>query len=227
MQVFKVSGNEYAGGYIYTNEKEMNAGKYAFVLEPKEGGNPNIVANPSKAFITVNRASTNLEWNKETPIVVEVGEKIDLGINYQANMFCDFQTEYNSEIIELSADSKKSMEPHWYAKGLKEGETTLYFGIKCRKNDKGFYDFKDSKILSKRIMVVASTGIDGIKTDKMSVSGSQGRITISGKADEEICRVYTTDGVLWTETKQPVVENVPGGIYVVKIGAKSFKVTVR
>ncbi len=227
LQMFKVSGNEYAGGYINTNETEMNAGKYAYVLEPKEGGNPNIVANPSKAFITVNRASTNLEWDKGTPIVVEVGEKIDLGINYQANMFCDISTEYNSEIIELSSDSKKSMQPHWYAKGLKEGETTLYFGIKCRKNDKGFYDFKDSKILSKRIMVVASTGIDGIKTDKMSVSGAQGRITVSGKADEEICRVYTTDGVLWTETKQPVVENVPGGIYVVKVGAKSFKVTVR
>ncbi len=47
-----------------------------------------------------------------------------------ANMFCDFQAEYDSEIIELSADSKKSMESHWYAKGLKEGETTLYSGIK-------------------------------------------------------------------------------------------------
>ena len=135
--VATISGGDYAGNYVNTNvDRPMWAGKYIFNLTPK-GTNPNVVANPSRAYLTVNRASNNLEWHADSPISVKVGEKVDLGINYQADLWCTFNTDYNEELIKLSSEGETGNAPHWFATGLKEGETTLYFGIECKKNDIG------------------------------------------------------------------------------------------
>ena len=136
-----IVGGDYAGNYVNTNiDRPMWAGKYIFNLTSK-GTNPNVIASPSRAYLTVNRASNNLEWDTEAPILLKVGEKVDLGIFYQADIWCTFNTDYDEELIELSSEGATSNNPHWFATGLKEGETTLYFGIECRKNDMGFYDF--------------------------------------------------------------------------------------
>lgn len=226
--VATISGGDYAGKYVNTNlDRPMWAGKYIFNLTSK-GTNPNVVANPSRAYLTVNRASNNLEWNADSPIYVKVGEKVDLGITYQADLWCTFNTDYNEELIKLSSKVGPGNTPHWYATGLKEGETTLYFGIECRKNDMGFYDFTDSRTLSKRIIVESSSGINGVadENSSLSVAVIGGRIQILNKSSKEVVRVFSTQSLLLIETMESEICNLTPGLYIVTIGNKSFKVKI-
>ena len=199
--VATISGGDYAGNYVNTNtDRPMYAGKYIFNLTSK-GTNPNVVANPSRAYVTVNRASTNLEWDTDSPIVVGVGQKVDLGISYKADLWCTFNTEFNEELFILSSEGETSNDPHWYATGLKEGETALYFSIECKKNDMGFYDFSDSRTVSKRIKVVSGLGaIDSIADD--SNSG--------------LYYVYNLQGMLLLKTDdKDRIKELPAGLYIV------------
>ena len=227
--VSTISGGDYAGNYVNTNvDRTMWAGKYIFNLISK-GTNPNVVANPARAYLTVNRASNNLEWNKDATITVKVGEKVDLGITYQADLWCTFNTDYDEELIELSSEGKSGNNPHWFATGLKEGQTTLYFGIECKKNDMGFYDFTDSRTLYKRIVVEPSAGINGVVSDEnaTSIITKEGSIHILNKSPEAIARVYTIQGNMIAETTDNVVSNLQSGLYILTVGPKSFKVSVR
>lgn len=199
--VATISGGDYAGNYVNTNaDRPMYAGKYIFNLTSK-GTNPNVVANPSRAYVTVNRANTNLEWDINSPIVVGIGEKIDLGISYQADLWCSFNTDFNDELFNLSSEGETSNNPHWYATGLKEGESTMYFSIECKKNDMGFYDFSDSQTVSKRIKVVAGlAAIDSIAED--SESGP--------------LYVYNLQGMLLLKTDdKDRIKELPAGLYIV------------
>lgn len=226
--VATINGGGYAGNYVSTNlDRPMWAGKYIFNLTSK-GTNPNVVANPSRAYLTVNRTSNNLEWNADSPITVNVGEKVDLGITYQADLWCTFNTYYNEELIEISSEGETGNNPHWFATGLKEGETTLYFEIKCRKNDMGFYDFTDSRTLSKRIIVEPTNGINGVvgEHSSLSVAVNEGRIDILNKGSKEVVRVFSTQGLLIIETMDNEICNLATGLYIVTIGNKSFKVKI-
>lgn len=226
--VATINGGDYAGNYLNTNlDRPMWAGKYIFNLTSK-GTNPNVVANPSRAYLTVNRTSNNLEWNADSPITVNIGEKVDLGITYQADLWCTFNTDYNEELIEISSEGEVSNNPHWFATGLKEGETTLYFGIECSKNEMGFYDFTDSRTLSKRIVVEPSAGINEVvgEHSSLSVVVNEGRIHILNKGSKEVVRVFSTQGLLIIETKDNEICNLATGLYIVTIGNKSFKVRI-
>lgn len=226
--VATISGGDYAGNYVNTNiDRTMWAGKYIFNLTSK-GTNPNVVANPSHAYLTVNRASNNLEWNADSPITVKVGEKVDLGISYQADLWCTFSITYNKELIELSSEGETGNNPHWFATGLKEGETTLYFGIECRENDMGFYNFADSVILQRKIKVEASAGLEGIvrDSDSISIMAQNGDILVLNKDDDSIVRVFTLQGVLMRETKDSTITGLNDGLYIITVDNHSFKVGI-
>lgn len=199
--VISISGGDYAGKYVNTNsERQMYAGKYIFNLKPK-GTNPNVVANPSRAYVTVNRGTTNLEWDVESPITVGIGEKVDLGISYQADLWCEFNTSYNEDFLTLSSAGECSNDPHWYATGLKEGETTLSFGITCNKNDMGFYDFSNPYPVTKRIKVIEKEGA----INDVGVDPEIGTYV-----------VYNLQGICVLKTEElAMVEQLPAGIYIV------------
>ncbi len=227
--VATISSGDYAGRYVNTNvDRPMWAGKYIFNLTSK-GTNPNVTANPSRAYLTVNRTSNNLEWDAESPISVKVGEKVDLGITYKADLWCTFNTDYDEELISITSEGETRNNPHWYATGLKEGETTLYFSIECKKNDMGFYDFTDSGTLSKRIKVEASSGIEDVMSDENSTSviARDGSIYILHKDADSVVRVFSIQGTLIAETTGDVVNNLSTGLYIVAVGTKSFKVSLR
>ena len=224
--VLTISGGEYAGNYVNTNiDRPMYAGKYIFKLTPKRD-NLNVVANPSQAYLTVNKTSNNLEWDADSPISVKVGEKIDLGITYRADQWCSFITDYDKELVELSSYDENGMTPQWYATGLKEGETYMSFGIICDKNDMGFYNFSDSQTESKWIKVEPSSGIEGVETDngKISVRTKNGTIFIYNKPENSIVRVFNLQGSLIKETEDSEVKNLAKGMYVITVEDKSFKV---
>ena len=157
-----------------------------------------------------------------------MGEKIDIGISYQADLWCVFNIDYDSELIELSSEGTTGNDPHWFATGLQEGETTLYFGIECKKNDMGFYDFTDSRTLSKRIIVEPSSGISEVVNESslvyVSVSGST--VYVHNKEASELVKVYSIQGSIVTETTENEVHNLANGLYIVSIGGKSFKIKI-
>lgn len=224
--VLTISGGEYAGNYVNTNiDRPMYAGKYIFKLTPKRE-NLNVVANPSQAYLTVNKTSNNLDWDADSPISVKVGEKVDLGITYRADQWCDFVTDYDNELIELSSYDENGMTPHWYATGLKEGETYMSFRITCDKNDMGFYNFSDSQTESKWIKVEPSSGIEGVETDNgnISVRTKNGTIFIYNKPENSIVRVFNLQGSMIKETEDAEVKNLAKGMYVITVEDISFKV---
>lgn len=227
--VATITSGSYAGNYVNTNyDRPMWAGKYIFNLKSK-GTNPNVEANPSRAYLTVNRASTNLEWDADSPISLKVGDKVDLGISYQADLWCKFNTSYDDQLIELTSEGETSNDPHWYATGLQEGETTLYFDIECQKNDMGFYDFSASRRLSKQIVVSPSSAIDDLSADyaNVSVTASNGRIVISNMTGDAIAKVYNMQGALVTETAERVIDSLSPDLYIVSVGGKTFKVMLK
>lgn len=227
--VTTITSGEYAGKYVNTNsDRMMNAGKYIFNLKSK-GTNPNVTANPAKAYVTVNRASTNLEWDNDSPITVEVGDKIDLGITYQADLWCSFNTDYDEDVIELTSEGATGNNPHWYATGLKEGETTLYFNITCRKNDMGFYDFSDSRTVSKRIKVEAkSSGIEDVDDDNANIRVSVVNhiVIIENKPTNAKVAVYNLQGTLVRETIDSTIDNLSNGIYILNVNGRTFKIAL-
>lgn len=223
-----IGGGEYAGNYVNTNvDRPMWAGKYIFNLTSK-GTNPNVEANPSRAYLTVNRTSNNLEWNTSSPIKVKVGEEVDLGISYQADLWCKFNTDYDENIISLSSKGETSNDPHWFATGLKEGETTLSFSIECRKNEFGFYDFSDSGTITKKIIVEPSSGVEGVIADNnnMGVKVINGRIIIDDAPENTIVRVFNLQGTLVAESQGHIIDGLQKGIYIVSVCGKSFKVAL-
>lgn len=226
--VATITSGEYAGNYVNTNiDRPMWAGKYIFNLTSK-GTNPNVVANPSRAYLTVNRASNNLEWNTSSPIRVTMGDKVDLGITYQADLWCKFNTKFDENVISLSSEGETGNNPHWFATGLKEGETTLSFSIECRKNDMGFYDFSDSRTLSKRIIVEPSSGIQGVVSDNddIAIEVVGGRIIVGNAPVNSTIRVFNLQGRLLAETKETVIDGLNKDIYIVSVNGKSFKVAL-
>ncbi|HBC21452.1 MAG TPA: hypothetical protein DC009_05110 [Porphyromonadaceae bacterium] len=227
--VTTIADGEYAGNYVSTDpDRPMNVGKYIFNLVPT-GTNPNYTANPSQAFVTVTPASNYLEWNASEPIKMKVGETVDLGISYQANIWCKFETDYDSELMTLTSKDVIGKEPHWYATGVKEGETTLTFGINCLKNDMGFYDFTDCEAISKKIIVEPISGIDSaaVDCDNLFVTTQNGEVIVHNAPEKSIVRVFALTGTLITETTDKTIRNLSAGMYIVVVDGKSFKINIR
>lgn len=222
--VTTITGGEYAGKYVNYDGPSF-AGKYIFNLTPK-GINPNVTANPSRAYLTVGTASTYLSWDASSPISVGVGNTVDLGISYQADLYCKFNTDYDNEIVKIFSELSEDNTPHWYATGLKEGNTTLSFSIECSKNNWGFYNFSDSRTVSKTITVVASTGINDVTSDGIKVRPYNGNIVIENKKDNDPCTVYDLQGKRIETTTESVVRNLNKGVYVIVVKGHSYKIAL-
>lgn len=226
--VATITSGEYAGNYVNTNaDREMWAGKYIFTLTSK-GTNPNVVANPSRSYLTVNKASNNLTFETADPIKVKIGETLDIGITYQADLWCKFNTDFNENIISLSSVAATSNNPHWFVTGLKEGETTLSFSIDCLKNDMGFYNFSGTNTIKKRIIVEPGSGVEGVVADNDSITIKvvNGQIVVNNAPANSTIRIFNIQGILLAETTDSVIDGLTKGIYIVSVGNKSFKVAL-
>lgn len=193
-----ISGGEYAGKYINYSGPTI-VGKYIFNLKSK-GTNPNVVADPARAYLTVKQGSNELEWEDDYTITVEVGKTIDLGITYNSDMYCTFNANYDKSKIKFEnkydSSSKKSK---WCVTGLSEGTTTLTFGITNQKNEWGNYNFNNPSTVSRTIKVAPSSGINEIVNDENTP-----------------IEYYNLQGVK--------VDNPEKGIYIKKQGNKTTKV---
>lgn len=158
--VWTVAGGSYAGNYVNYSGAPY-AGKYIITITGLKTANPNlqIDSKAARAYLTVEKASTDLQWEDENPITVAVGEEKELDISYDADLYCKFNLSYDENLIQVRASDKETNKSKWYVVGLKEGTTALSFNISCMKNDWGFYNFDNSQTLTRRIQVLPTTGI--------------------------------------------------------------------
>lgn len=227
--VYTETSGSYKGNYVNTNyDRPMQAGKYIFNLTSK-GTNPNVVANPSRCYLTVETNSTNLAWNDSSPINVKVGETVELDISYLAYIYCQFHVDYDEELVTLSANNQMSNNSQWFVTGLKEGETTVSLSISCLKNDMGFYDFYDSKTVSNRIKVIPAdainNAIEASESEKIIIKVFNNVIYTEKPADF-ITYVYDMSGKLIVETFDSQIENLQRGIYIVRAGNQYKKIII-
>lgn len=227
--VYTETSGSYKGNYVNTNyDRPMQAGKYIFNLTSK-GTNPNVVANPSRCYLTVETNSTNLAWNDASPINVKVGETVELDISYLAYIYCQFYIDYDEELVTLNANNQMSNNSQWFVTGLKEGETTVSLSISCLKNDMGFYDFYDSKTVSNRIKVLPadpnSNAVEEIENERINIRVINNMIYIEKPADI-ITYVYDMSGKLIIKTSNSQIENLQRGIYIVRSGNQYKKIII-
>lgn len=63
--------------------------------------------------------------------------------------------------------------------------------------------------------------------NSVSVKTEDDRIYVFNKNKNDIVRVFSTRGTMITETLQDIVSSIPKGLYIVTVGNKPFKVSVR
>lgn len=178
--VWTVAGGSYAGNYVNYSGATY-AGKYIMTIAGFKTANPNLQVDQktARAYLTVEKASNELQWADEEPITVAVGETKELGISYGADLYCKFNLVFDESLIQVRAADKETNQSKWYIVGLKEGTTDLSFNISCMKNDWGFYNFDASQTLTRRIQIVPATDIN--KTTISSEVQEVARYSLNGQ----------------------------------------------
>lgn len=178
--VWTVAGGSYAGNYVNYSGATY-AGKYIMTIAGFKTANPNLHVDQktARAYLTVEKASNELQWADEEPITVAVGETKELGISYGADLYCKFNLVFDESLIQVRAADKETNQSKWYIVGLKEGTTDLSFNISCMKNDWGFYNFDASQTLARRIQIVPATDIN--KTTVSSEVQEVARYSLNGQ----------------------------------------------
>lgn len=178
--VWTVAGGSYAGNYVNYSGATY-AGMYIMTIAGFKTANPNLQVDQktARAYLTVEKASNELQWADEEPITVAVGETKELGISYGADLYCKFNLVFDESLIQVRAADKETNQSKWYIVGLKEGTTDLSFNISCMKNDWGFYNFDASQTLTRRIQIVPATDIN--KTTVSSEVQEVARYSLNGQ----------------------------------------------
>lgn len=178
--VWTVAGGSYAGNYVNYSGATY-AGKYIMTIAGFKTANPNLQVDQktARAYLTVEKASNELQWADEEPITVAVGETKELDISYGADLYCKFNLVFDESLIQVRAADKETNQSKWYIVGLKEGTTDLSFNISCMVNDWGFYNFDASQTLTRRIQIVPATDIN--KTTVSSEVQEVARYSLNGQ----------------------------------------------
>ena len=166
--VWNVSSGSYSGSYVnYIADGATDVGKYIITITGIKTPNPNIKldSQTARAYLTIEKASNNLLWNDDDVIEVEMGKAKELNIAYDADLYSMFNLGFDESVIQVRASNKETNHAKWYVVGLQEGITKLSFNISSRKNDWGFYNFGNSKTITKTIKVITSTGIGQISNN--------------------------------------------------------------
>lgn len=166
--VWNVSSGSYSGSYVnYIADGATDVGKYIITITGIKTPNPNIQldSKTARAYLTIEEASNNLQWNDDDVIEVEMGKAKELNIAYDADLYSMFNLGFDEGVIQVRASNKETNHAKWYVVGLQEGITKLSFNISSRKNDWGFYNFGNSQTITKTIKVITPTGIGQISNN--------------------------------------------------------------
>ena len=166
--VWNVSSGSYSGSYVnYIADGATDVGKYIITITGIKTPNPNMKldSKTARAYLTIEEASNNLQWNDDDVIEVEMGEAKELNIAYDADLYSMFNLGFDESVIQVRASNKETNHAKWYVVGLQEGITKLSFNISSRKNDWGFYNFGNSQTITKTIKVITPTGIGQISNN--------------------------------------------------------------
>ena len=91
--VWNVSSGSYSGSYVnYIADGATDVGKYIITITGIKTPSPNIQldSKTARAYLTIEEASNNLQWNDDDVIEVEMGEAKELNIAYDADLYSMF-----------------------------------------------------------------------------------------------------------------------------------------
>ena len=76
---------------------------------------------------------------------------------------------------------------------------------------------------------IKAAGIESVTSDddSITVSANNGDISVLNKGERDVVRVYSIQGTLLAETTESKITNLPIGLYIVTVGAKSFKISLQ
>lgn len=128
--VWNVSSGSYSGSYVnYIADGATDVGKYIITITGIKTPSPNIQldSKTARAYLTIEEASNNLQWNDDDVIEVEMGEAKELNIAYDADLYSMFNLGFDESVIQVRASNKETNHAKWYVVGLQEGITKLKF----------------------------------------------------------------------------------------------------
>lgn len=124
--VWNVSSGSYSGSYVnYIADGATDVGKYIITITGIKTPSPNIQldSKTARAYLTIEEASNNLQWNDDDVIEVEMGEAKELNIAYDADLYSMFNLGFDESVIQVRASNKETNHAKWYVVGLQEGIT--------------------------------------------------------------------------------------------------------
>lgn len=209
--IYQENSGEYAGNYVQTNFPRLtDVGKYIYTLKQKKA-NPYVKLGRTMAYVTITQASNNFEWNDPGVFTIHVDETKELDLSYGADIWCEFNVWGNNSLIQVTREHATSNNPKWYVKGIKTGETRLEIGIKSRINSMYSYNFSDSPILSKYIIVEPKQvgSVEGILTE-----------------EDGYVSIYTPEGILVKNNVYvEMINNLSSGVYIIVTeSGKTYKI---
>lgn len=101
--VWNVSSGSYSGSYVnYIADGATDVGKYIITITGIKTPNPNIQldSKTARAYLTIEEASNNLQWNDDDVIEVEMGEAKELNIAYDADLYSMFNLGFDESVIQ-------------------------------------------------------------------------------------------------------------------------------
>ena len=104
------------------------------------------------------------------------------------------------------------------------GFSTLYVPVGAKSVYEDASQWQDFK----NIVESDFAGIDAVAASESSVTlkVENGRIFVMNKPAESAVKVYTTQGRMIAQTCSDEISGLPSGIYIVTVGARSFKVAI-
>ena len=158
-------------------------------------------------------------------------KKISLGTDIERIDNAAFNSGYSDTTIDLDTIIVRATVPPLIWEGTFSSKTYLNCIVQVPTESESAYKSADvwKNFWNIEGCDFSSSGLNNVEysNNSMSIIAGNGSIRVINKDEGNIVRVFSIQGVKIAETTDAMVHNLPNGVYIVTVGAKSFKVFIR
>lgn len=163
--------------------------------------------------LTIEKAYQTLTWNQNLSDITRY-DQVELKATATSGLEVSYYVDNTSICSVVTVGNKK------YLDCFGEGETTIYAIQNGNKN------YWQTTKIYKTISIKDPTGIDGVSTGNEKFSVGRNGITVNGLGANEKLQVFRLDGSTVYSGRDGEV-TLAKGTYIVKIGSKKRKITIK
>ena len=163
--------------------------------------------------LTIEKAYQTLTWNQNLSDITRY-DQVELKATATSGLEVSYYVDNTSICSVVTVGNKK------YLDCFGEGETTIYAIQNGNKN------YWQTTKIYKAISIKDPTGIDGVSTGNEKFSVGRNGITVNGLGANEKLQVFRLDGSTVYSGRDGEV-TLAKGTYIVKIGSKKRKITIK